>query len=66
MLLKDYLHKYSTINSKFIDDFFNLYNYETSQNDFVININIISKWLKSNKSDIKKTLIRTYIKNNQL
>ena len=63
MLLKVYLHKYSTINSKFIDDFFNLYNYETSQNDFVININIISKWLKSNKSDIKKTLIRTYIKN---
>lgn len=48
---------------KFIDDFFGLYNYETSQNDFVININIISKWLKSNKSDIKKTLIRTYIKN---
>ena len=63
MLLKDYLKKYSTINSKFIDDFFDLYNYETTQNDFVININIISKWLKSTKGHIKETLIRTYIKN---
>ena len=61
--LKDYLVKYSIINSKFIDDFFNLYNYETSQNDFVININIIVKWLKSTKGHIKETLIRTYIKN---
>ena len=34
--LKNYLIKYSTINSQFIEDFFNLYNYETSQNDFVL------------------------------
>ena len=61
--LKNYLIKYSTINSQFIEDFFNLYNYETSQNDFVININIIVKWLKTIKGRVKETLIRTYIKN---
>jgi len=37
--LKEYLIKYSFINSKFIEDFFNLYNFQTSQNDFVIIIN---------------------------
>ena len=31
--LKYYLKKYSVINSNFIVDFFNLYNYETQQQE---------------------------------
>lgn len=61
--LKNYLIKYSIINSKFIEDFFDLYNFQTSQNDFVINLNIIVKWLKTSKGHIKETLTRSYVEN---
>ena len=43
--------------------FFNLYNFQTSQNNFVINLNIIIKWLKTTKGRIKETLTRSYIEN---
>ena len=61
--LQDYLKKYSTINNTFIDDFFGLYDVQTSQNDYIINLNTICKWLKSRKETLKSTLTTTYIKN---
>jgi phage anti-repressor protein len=61
--LQEYLKKYTTISSIFIDDFFNLYDNKTNENDFVIDIEKISKWLKSRKETIKSTLTNTYIKN---
>ena len=33
--LQDYLKKYSTINTRFIDDFFNMYDMNTENNDFL-------------------------------
>ena len=48
--LSTYLKKYSTISSKFIDDFYALYNYDTYDTDFVINLEILAKWLKAEKN----------------
>lgn len=61
--LQDYLKKYSTINNKFIDDFFSLYNIETSDTDFVINLDNIAKWLNSLKKVLKTTLKDSYQEN---
>lgn len=61
--LKEYLKKYSTINISFIDDFYSLYNYNTSDDDFVIDVEILAKWLKAEKKHLKETLTNSYIKN---
>jgi len=58
--LQEYLKKFSSINNKFIDDFFNLYDENTEDNDYVINIDAVSKWLKILRGNIKKTLAETY------
>jgi phage anti-repressor protein len=61
--LQEYLKKYSTISSKFIDDFFSLYDRNTNPDDFVISLDIVAKWLKSTKGHMKDTLKNSYIKN---
>jgi phage anti-repressor protein len=58
--LKDYLKKFSSISNKFIDDFFSLYDENTDNNDFVVDIDSVSKWLKILRGNIKKTLSETY------
>ena len=55
----DYLKKYSTINSKFIDDFFGLYDSKDKYN-FSINIEAIAKWLNMTTGHIKDTLLYSY------
>ena len=62
LLLQEYLKKYSTISSKFIDDFFSLYDRDTDQSDFVINLLILAKWLMTTKGELKKTLLNSYTK----
>jgi hypothetical protein len=37
--LQNYLKKFSTIDEKFIDDFFSLYKYDTKEDEFVIDLN---------------------------
>jgi phage anti-repressor protein len=59
----DYLKKYSIINSKFIDDFFGLHDFKIDFTKIYINFDLIVKWLKSRKADLKSTLINSYIKN---
>ena len=58
--LQDYLKKYSTINNKFIDDFFSLYDINTTNDDFVINLDNVVKWLQARKKNLKATLISSY------
>jgi phage anti-repressor protein len=58
--LQEYLKKFSSINNHFIDDFFSLYDENTEDNDFVINIDAVSKWLNILRGNIKKTLVETY------
>ena len=59
--LKEFLKKYSTLSNEFIDDFYAIYDFnEYNNDDFIININVIVKWLKSRKSRIKDTLTTSY------
>jgi len=59
MKLIEFLKKYTKINNEFIDDFFGLYD-EKDKYNFCINIDIISKWMNTRKSDLKETLINSY------
>ena len=61
--LQEYLKKFSSISNKFIDDFFSLYDENTKDTDFIINIDSISIWLKLRKDSIKKTLTESYRQN---
>ncbi len=61
--LQEFLKKYSTISSHFINDFFSLYNRDTKVDDFVIDLDILAKWLKSRKDHLKDTLKSSYVKN---
>jgi len=60
--LSEYLKKYTTISSKFIDDFFSLYDYKTLDTDFVINLETLVKWLGAIKNSLKETLTKSYAK----
>ena len=60
MKLIDFLKKYTKINNDFIDDFFGLYD-EKDKFNFCIDLDIISKWMNTKKSDLKETLINSYI-----
>ena len=60
--LSEYLKKYTTISSKFIDDFFSLYDYKTLDTDFVINLETLVKWLGAIKNSLKETLTKSYTK----
>ena len=61
--LQEYLKKFSSINNKFIDDFFNLYDENTDDTDFVINFDVSAQWLNIRKDSLKRTLIESYRKN---
>jgi phage anti-repressor protein len=64
MKLREFLKKFSTLNNDFIDDFYNIYDPDGTNNiDFAIDIEIIAKWLNSKKGKLKETLINTYTKN---
>ena len=63
MKITDFLKKYSTINSKFIDDFFGLHEYKIDLTQIYINFDLVCKWLKSRKADLKSTLTKSYIRN---
>jgi phage anti-repressor protein len=47
----------------FIDDFHNIYELGEINSDFIINLDIITKWLDTKKGKLKETLVRTYNKN---
>ena len=63
LTLKDFLKKYSILSNDFIDDFYTIYDFnEYNNDDFIINIDKVTKWLESKKSRIKETLVNTYNK----
>jgi phage anti-repressor protein len=59
----NFLKKYSTIPNSFIDDFFTFYKQNTDEDDIIIDLHLVAKWLQIRKDNLKKTLIRSYIKN---
>jgi hypothetical protein len=62
MKTKEYLKKMTNIPNKFIDDLFGFYDENTLQTDFVINMNVVIKWLEARKDTMMKTLRGTYKK----
>lgn len=59
----DFLKKYSSISNLFLEDFFSLYDNNTSENDFVIDLKNVAKWLKVNIRVLRETLKNSYRKN---
>lgn len=60
--LVNFLKKYSTVNSDFIDDFFNLYDINNPY-DFNVDLDILHNWLECKKDGLRQTLFNTYTKN---
>lgn len=63
MDLKNFLKKYSSIDNFFLDEFLGFYNINTKNNEFVVNLENVAKWLNTNKNKLKSTLQNSYIKN---
>lgn len=64
MKFKDFLKKYSNLNDEFIDDFYNIYEFnENNNSDYMIDLDIVSKWLDTRKRKLKETLVKSYNKN---
>lgn len=59
MNLVEFLKTHTKINNDFINDFFGLYKSEDKYN-FSINLEDVAKWMNSNKSDLKETLVNSY------
>ena len=59
MNLIEFLKTHTKINNNFIDDFVSLYNAEDKYN-FSIDLDIIAKWMKTVKGDLKETLVNSY------
>ena len=52
MEFKDFLKKYSNLNNEFIDDFNNIYEFnENNNNDYIIDLELVSKWLETTKAN---------------
>ena len=63
MDFKTFLTKYTTINTKFIDDFYNIIkeDYIEHYNDFLIDSELLRKWLKiTTHVEFKKTIKNSY------
>ena len=58
-----FVKKVSTIPSKFIDELFQFYNANTLQTDFVIILEVVSKWLNVHKYVLARTLRKSYKEN---
>lgn len=63
--LQEYLIRYSEVDRQFIKDFIAIQQSDVSQEHypFIVESEIISKWLKIDKKHIKRTLIKSYIEN---
>ena len=63
MLVTDFLKKYTTIDHKFIDDFFSFYDEEKSEYEFVIDLEKIASWLNVTKKNLKELLVNNFKEN---
>ena len=60
--LLDFLKKYSTISNIFLEDFFSLYDNKMSDNNFVIDLKNVAKWLNVDIKSLRETLKKSYKK----
>lgn len=59
---QEFLKKYSTISNRFIDEYYTLL-LNDNIDSFYINLEDVAKWLKLNKVEIKKILLKNFKKN---
>lgn len=59
--LKAFLKKLSPIPNAFIDDMFSLYDPDTAQTDFAVDLDAIAKWLGVRKDNLMATLKASYV-----
>lgn len=58
--MENFIKQHSTVPQKFITDFFIIAKEEYSDNEIIIDLSVIAKWLNVDKSDIKKILIKNF------
>ena len=58
--LSTFLKKLSSVPNTFIDEMFALYDPDTVQTDFVVNLDAVAKWLHVTKGGLNKTLAESY------
>ena len=63
MKITIFLKKYSTIDNKFIDDFYTFYDEGKSEFDFTIKLDLIANWLCVRKDHLKTLLKSNFIIN---
>jgi len=56
----NFLKKYSTIPEKFIDDFYEITKETYSSREFVIDFDVVVKWLVVRKDNLKATPIKNF------
>jgi len=64
LTLEDFLLNNSNIDKVFINEFFYIQkmNIESKHKPFIVDLDLVTKWLKSFKKDLKDTLLKLYIK----
>ena len=58
--VSDVVKLFTNVPSKFVDDFFALYKPDTKQDEFVINVESLVKWLDVEKFTLNSTLKKSY------
>lgn len=58
--LNEFLKTHSTISNEFIDSFLTIYNPDTIQTDFVVNLDVAASWLGVKKYQLIVTLKQSY------
>lgn len=63
--LEDFLLSHSSINQFFIYEFFSIQKIgkDSINKPFIMDLEIVARWLDAKKKDIKETLKTSYIKN---
>jgi hypothetical protein len=58
---KEYVKRFTTVPEAFVDELFEMMSESTRQSDIVIDIDKVARWLNMLKSNIVRTLRRSYI-----
>jgi hypothetical protein len=50
------------VSEAFVDEFLALYNLSSKPSDFVVDLGTAAKWLSTRKGNLKKTLVKSYVR----
>ncbi len=61
--MDEFISKHTTLPKQFINDFYVITNKSYIGSNIAINFDIVAKWLDTDKSDLKKVLIKNFEEN---